>query len=198
MAVVVRPKAGPAWLVIAALVLTITACSPSTPAVSPTPSDAIAVLHCEDVIASAPAPPSDASIILDAVALPTGRALQVNQSGGSDPHAKLFAKDGLFIRRGATFDLVVPEPWLGRLAVIWGSLGKPTIHLRVAGCRPSQRMPSSSRWDLSDQWLVYPGGYFVTQAACVSVLVRAGQTEQTVRIGAGTPCPGQSPPPSPA
>jgi hypothetical protein len=196
MAAAFRPLAYPAWLVIAALVLPITACSPSTSTVSPTPSDAVAVLHCEDVIASAAAPPSDASVILDGVALPTGRALQANGSGGSDPHAKLFAKDGLFIRRGAALDLIVPKELLGRLAVIWGSLGKPTTQLRVPGCRPSQRMPSSSRWDLSDDWLVYPGGYFVTQAACVSLLVRAGQKEQTVRIGVGASCPGQSPPPS--
>jgi hypothetical protein len=198
MAVVFRPLAGPAWLVIAALVLTSAACSPSTPTVSPTPSDAIAVLHCEDVIASATAPPSDASVILEDVALPTGRALQANQTGGSNPDAALFAKDGLFIRRGASFDLVVPDQWKGRLAVSWGSPGKPTTHLRVPGCRPTQRMPSSSRWDLSDQWLIYPGGYSVSQVACVSLLVRAGQSEQTVRIGVGASCPGQGPPPPPA
>jgi hypothetical protein len=52
--------------------------------------------------------------------------------------------------------------------------------------------------DLSDDWLVYPGGYFVSHAACVSVLVRAGQAEQTVRIGVGASRPGQSPAPSPA
>lgn len=195
MAVLFRPLAYPAWLVIGALVLTVAACSPSATTVSPTPSDTMAVLHCEDVIASAASPPSESSIILNGVALPTGRALQANPAGASDPHATLFAKDGLFIRRGASFDLLVPEQWKGRLAVGWGSLGKPTTHLRVPGCRPTQRMPSSSRWVLSDEWLIYPGGYSVTQAACVSVLVRAGQTEQTVRIGVGAPCPGQSPPP---
>jgi hypothetical protein len=187
-----------AWLVTGGLVLTVTACSPSTSTVSPTPSDAMSVLPCQDVIASASVPPSESSVILDAVALPTGRALQANQSGDSDPRAKLFAKDGLLIRRGASFDLLVPEQWRGRLLVGWGSPGKPTTHLRVPGCRPTQRMPSSSRWDPSDDWLVYPGGYSVSQTACVSVLVRAGQAEQTVRIGVGASCPGQGPPPPPA
>jgi hypothetical protein len=128
----------------------------------------MAVLHCEDVIASAAAPPSDASVILDGVALPTGRALQANGSSGSDPQAKLFAKDGLFIRRGAAFDLIVP------------------------GCRPSQRMPSSSRWDLSDDWLVYPGGYFVTQAACVSLLVRRGRKSKPFKSASGHPVLGKA------
>jgi hypothetical protein len=197
MAVLRRPFARLASLAISVFVVTATACV-STSTVSPTPSDAIAVLGCQDVIASEVAPPSGSSIILDAVALPTGRALQANRSGGSDPKEKLFAKDGLFIRRGASFDVVVPEAWRGRLAIGWDSNGKPTTHLRVPGCRPTQRMPSSSRWDLSDDWLVYPGGYSVSQPACVSLIVRAGQTEQTVQIGVGAACPGQSPPPPPA
>ena len=195
MAVVPRPLARNAWLAISALLLTATACV-STSTVSPTPSDSISVLGCQDVIGSEAAPPSDSSIILGGVALPTGRALQANPD--SDPHATLFAKDGLLIRRGASFDLIVPEPWRGRLTVSWGSLAKPTNHLRVPGCRPTQKVPSSNRWVLSDDWLVYAGGYSVSQPACVSLVVRAGQTEQTVRIGVGASCPGQSPPPSPA
>jgi hypothetical protein len=195
MAVAPRPFPRNAWLVISVLLLTATACA-STSTVSPTPSDPISVLGCQDVIGSEASPPSESSIILGAVALPTGRALQANPD--SDPNATLFAKDGLFIRRGASFDLIVPDPWRGRLTVSWGSLATPTGHLRIPGCRPTQRMPSSGRWAVSDDWLVYPGGYFVSQAACVSVLVRAGQAEQTVRIGVGASCPGQSPPPSPA
>lgn len=185
------------WLAICVLALTITGCV-STSTVSPTPTDGVSVLGCQDVIASEATPPSGSSIILDSVALPTGRALQASPSGVSDPNEKLFAKDGLLIRRGASFDLVVPEAWRGRLAVGWGSLSKPTSHLHVPGCRPTQRMPSSSRWALSDDWLVYPGGYSVSQAACVALVVRAGQTEQTVLIGVGAPCPGQSAPPLPA
>ena len=106
------------WLAISVPLFTATACGP-TSAVSPAPSDLVAVLRCRDVIASQVAPPSESSIILESVALPTGRALQANQS--SDPNAKLFAKDGLFIRRGASFDLVVPQTsratrnWVGQL-----------------------------------------------------------------------------------
>ena len=197
MALAPRAFARRTWLAISVLALIITGCV-STSTASPTPTDAISVLGCQDVIASEVAPPSGSSIILDAVALPTGRALQANRSSGSDPNEKLFAKDGLLIRRGAAFDLVVPEAWRGRLAVGWGSLGKPTSHLRIPGCRPTTRMPSSGRWVLSDDWLAYPGGYSVPQASCVSLVVRAGQTDRTVQIGVGAPCPGQSPPPPPA
>jgi hypothetical protein len=185
------------WLAISVLALTITGCV-STSTASPTPTDAVSVLGCQDVIASEATPPSGSSIVLDSVALPTGRALQASPTGDSNPNEKLFAKDGLLIRRGAAFDLVVPEAWRGHLAVGWGSLGKPTSHLRIPGCRPTTRMPSSGRWVLSDDWLAYPGGYSVPQASCVSLVVRAGQTERTVQIGVGAPCPGQSSPPPPA
>ena len=197
MADVRRPFAWRAWLAISIPVLAATACAP-TSAVSPSPSDLVAVLRCQDVIASEVAPPSESSIILEAVALPTGRALQANGSAGSDPKEKLFAKDGLLIRRGASFDLVVPQSWRGRLGIGWGNYSKPTSHLRVPGCRPTQRMPSSGRWVLSDDWLAYPGGYTVSEAACVSLIVRGAQTEQTVQIGVGASCPGQAPPPPPA
>jgi hypothetical protein len=185
------------WLAISVLAMIITGCV-STSTASPTPTDAVSVLGCQDVIASEATPPSGSSIVLDSVALPTGRALQASPTGDSNPNEKLFAKDGLLIRRGAAFDLVVPEAWRGRLAVSWGSLDKPTSHLRIPGCRPTTRMPSSGRWVLSDDWLAYPGGYWVPQASCVSLVVRAGQTERTVQIGVGAPCPGQSPPPPPA
>jgi hypothetical protein len=198
-AVAVGPRAlrRQAWLAVGVLALTTTGCV-STSTASPTPTGPVSVLSCQDVIASEAAPPTGSSVILDRVALPTGRALQASPAGVTDPSEKLFAKDGLLIRRGAAFDLVVPEAWRGRLGVSWGSMAKPTSQLRVPGCRPTQRMPSSSRWVLSDEWLVYPGGYSVPQPACVSLVVRAGQTERTVQIGVGAACPGQSPPASPA
>src|ERR1700694_2769693 len=164
MAVVPLPLARSAWMAISVLALTAPA-SVATSTVSPTPSDSISVLGCQDVIGSEAAPPSQSSVILGGVALPTGRALQANPN--ADPHAKLFAKDGLFIRRGASLDLIVPDQWRGRLPASWGSLANPTSHLRIPGCRPTQRMASSSRWDVSDDWLVYPGGDFVSRAAFV-------------------------------
>ena len=153
MGVVPRSIPRRAWWAISVVVLTATSCS-STSTASPTPTDQISVLGCQDVIASQPTPPSDSSTFLGGVALPTGRALQVNSSGNTDAQGTLFAKDALIIRRGASFDLVVPEQWRGRLTLIWGSLGKPTDHLRVPGCRPAQRMPSSSHWAVTDDWLV--------------------------------------------
>ncbi len=192
-----RPSTGGrsgAWSATSLLLMTVSACVSGTPAGSSTPSNAIALLPCQDVIGSQVVPPSDFSIVFDRVALPTGRALQANPSSKSDPAAWLFAKTGLFIRRGTSFDLAVPDEWQGRLTLGWGSHAKPTSHLRVPGCRATATVnPIRER----DEWLVYAGGYWVPEPACVSVVVRAGPAEQTVRIGVGASCPGQGPPPAP-
>ena len=175
------------------LVITASACVSGTAQVPASPSDAIAVLACQDVIGSESVPAEGDSIVLDRVALPTARALQANRTG--DPGARLFAKDGLYIRRGASFDLIVSDDSRDRLTINWGFPGTVTRHLRVPGCRPTGTINPIHE---QDAWLVYAGGYTVSEPACVSLVVKAGQTEQAVRIGVGASCPGQGPPPPPA
>jgi hypothetical protein len=182
------------WLATGLLAMAASGCSSSPQSASSSPSNRIDLLPCQDIGAKA-APPSDFSIVFDRVALPTGRALQANRSGESDPARRLFAKSGLFIRRGASFDLVVPDEWRGRLTLGWGE--KKGAHLRVPACRPTGTTAQASNPE-SEVWLVYAGGYWVPETACVSVVVRAAQAEQTVRIGVGASCPGQGPPPPPA
>jgi hypothetical protein len=172
------------WLATGLLAVAASGCSSSPQSASSGPSNRIDSLPCQDIGAKA-APPSDFSIVFDRVALPTGRALQANRSGESDPARRLFAKSGLYIRPGASFDLVVPDEWRGRLTLGWG--GKKGAHLRVPKCQAVGQL-----------WLVYAGGYWVPEPACVSVVVRAGQAEQMVRIGVGASCPGQGPPAPPA
>ena len=174
------------------LVIAASACVSGTAQVSSSPSDGGTLLACQDVIGSEAVPAAGDAIVLDRVALPTARALQANRTG--DPGGRRFAKDGLFIRRGASFDLIVPDDWRGRLSINWGSPGTATDHLRVPGCRPTRTVNPIHE---QDAWLVYAGGYTVSEPACVSLVVKAGQTEQTVRIGVGAACPGQAEPPPP-
>jgi len=175
------------WLATGLLVMAATGCGSNTPAVSSSASNGVDSLPCQDIGATA-TPPSDFSILFNRVALPTRSALQANRSGESIPTRRFFAKSGLFVRPGAAFDLVVPDEWRGRLTLGWG--GKKGTHLQVPKCQPSNHA--------NDLWLVYAGGYWVPEPACVSVVVRVGQAEQTVRIGIGASCPGQGPPPPPA
>jgi hypothetical protein len=172
------------------LVVLACGCSPSQKGPAPT----IAVLPCNDAIGSVATPLAGDKVIFDSVALPTARALQATRASLTDPTAGLFAKDGLLIKRGATFDLVVPDEWTGRLKIGWGSPGEQTKHLRVPGCQPHTTL---NQLRDSDPWVAYAGGYWIDRPACVKVLVEAGQQTQAVSIGVGIACPGQTAPPSP-
>ena len=145
-----------------------------------------ALLQCKDVIGSEAEPSADLSTVFDQVALPTVNALQANPSGAADPHASLFAKWGLFVASGSSFELSVPDAWLGRLTIGWGSPATRTTHFHVSGCEPTGSQK---------RWLVFSGGYWTNAPACVPIIVSSGGQEQTVQIGVGVSCPGQGPPP---
>jgi hypothetical protein len=181
-------------LVISLFLIAGTGCDSSSPAVTKNASDAVIVLLCQDVISSVRAPESDLSIVLDRAALPTINALQANASGESHPSARLFTKSLIMIRRGASFDLVVPDEWRGRLIIGWARQGRRGSHVRVPGCRPTHTLNPIRD---TDDWLGYALGFWVSEPACVPLIVRAGQAESTVRVGLGASCPGQGPPPSP-
>ena len=182
-------------MAISLLLIAATACESSTSAVTKTPSDRIIVLLCQNVILSDPAPPSDLAVVLDRVALPTINPLQANRSGDSDPSARLFTKSLIMIRRGASFDVIVPDEWRGRFIIGWARQGRRGTQVRVPGCRPTHTLDPFR--ETSDDWLAYALGFWVSEPACVSLIVRAGHAESTARIGLGASCPGQGPPPSP-
>jgi hypothetical protein len=163
---------------------------PAAGGVTPT-----AVLPCADQINASSGPAPARTLVLGRVALSTRDALGAGLLRDEpDPEARYFAKDGLNIRAGASFELVVPPEWRGRLSLGWGNPAQRTTHLRVAACRwmtsPSQSSPPGT-------WLGFAGGYWVPRPACVAVLVRAGHQQRRVRIGIGVACPGQAPPPRP-
>jgi hypothetical protein len=167
----------------------VTPSSAATPApTTATPAPATAVLPCADQIGTdAPAAPFET--VLGVVALPASpgyQALQTSRTGDSGPQ-RLFAKTGLVIRAGTTFDLVVPGGTT--LGIGWGSAPTtPSRRLHVPAC------PSAG----GAGWLAYAGGYWTDRPACVALIVVAGGRQQQVRIGLGTPCPGQRPPAQPS
>jgi hypothetical protein len=153
------------------------------PVVSPGMAASIA---CKDAIASKADPPADLSVVFNQVALPTVNAVQANRSGESDPSARLFAKAGLFVASGASVALIVPPEWLGRVTIGWDNSGMRTTHLFVSRCKTTGSQK---------RWLVFAGGFWVGEPACVPLLVRSGAQEQKVQIGVGAACPGQVAPP---
>lgn len=184
-----RPRGSRATRLGAALLtVMVGACAQAAPAGPRTGSGQVAVLPCQDVVGSDASPPPGFTVILGRVALPTGLTLQAVPSGDSDPAARLFAKVGLVVRRGASFDLLVAPGWQGRVTFGWGSPARRTDHLRVPGCRPTGAIDQPS-YRPGDAWLVYAGGFWLPRPACVSVSVRAATSARSARIGVGAPCP---------
>jgi hypothetical protein len=127
-------------------------------------------------------------VVLGVVALPVSPgypALQTSLSGDGNGPLRLFAKTGLVIRPGTTFELIVPARFTSRLSIGWGT---PSHRVVVSHCVGTG----------GGRWLAYAGGYWIDHPACVPVIVRAGGKQQQVHIGVGTACPGQRPPQGPS
>jgi hypothetical protein len=159
---------------------------PATSSATPPSGSALACGNYIDANASA----ASLQVVLGVVALPTSPrypALQTSLSGEGDKALRLFAKTGLVIKPGTTFELIVPAPFNHRLSIGWGLPGMPSHRVAVNSC------PSPG-----GKWLAYAGGYWIDHPACVPIIVKAGGKQQTVHIGIGTPCPGQQPPQGPS
>jgi hypothetical protein len=150
------------------------------------PGSAAASLACKDAIASKGEPAADLSVVSNQVALPTVNALQASVSGHANPSLRMYAKAALFVASGGSFTLIVPTEWIGRLTIGWGNPPGQTTFLFVAGCKATSTQK---------RWLVFAGGFWVGEPACVPLLIRTPGQEQTVMIGVGAACPGQAPPP---
>jgi hypothetical protein len=127
-------------------------------------------LSCRDSQNGDDGPSPDLEVVLDAAALPTTRALQVNDAGDG----WLFAKVGLFVRPHLTVELSI-EPDVDA-AVEYGP-GERSRRVVLPQCTV-----------LPDRWIVYTGGYYVRKPACVPVRLRAKASEALVRIPVGAAC----------
>jgi len=140
-------------------------------------------LPCEERVGTQ-SPPRSMRVVLGVVALPASpgepHALQTARSG-----PRLFAKWGLWVRSGAHFALIVPASLRRRLSMTWGNAGEGNHGSRLIdlGCAAGRA-----------RWLNFVGGYWVTHPMCATVIVAADRERRRVRIGIGTPCPGQRPP----
>jgi hypothetical protein len=155
---------------------------------------AAAVLDCRNPIGAADTPRRDVTPIGGAVALQTAAttpaALQTDAiPDPSVPSHHFWAKSPLFVRAGRTARIVVPRDQAGRVAVTWGNTDHDGIASRdfsVGHC------PSASKW------IVFPGGFFVAEPACIDLVVHADGEATRVRVGVGAACRGQRPPPEPS
>jgi hypothetical protein len=181
-----RPAPGARTASVSTRILTGPASSTTTESSTVAPS-----FDCGDYIGTAPAAAlAPLQVVLGVVALPTSPqnpALPTSLTGEAGSR-RLFAKTGLLIKPGASFELVVPGAYADRVGIGWGNGPiTPTRRFVVAHCADSG----------GTDWLAYPGGYWIDHPACVPLIVTAGGHQQQVHIGLGTNCPGQMPPAEP-
>jgi hypothetical protein len=132
-------------------------------------------LDCKHAIQELDRPPPGFSRIGEVVALQTGAHSTLQTPQPDAEYGQLFAKTGLLVRKNAVFDLVVPDSASTRIR--WGNRSTPVKVIRVLGC-PAKR-----------DWIAFPGGYWVSEPACVELIVRADAHETVVPIGVGAACP---------
>ncbi len=135
-------------------------------------------LHCYDAIDAIDAVPPDFTVVLDVVALPTGRVLQTSPSLETDPAARLFAKQGLVVRVGASVDLRIGDTGAGRALIGWGNPGTVGDHVRVEAVDCAR--------DSAPRWVAFAGGYYVTEPMCLPIVVESGGSREVVQIAVGT------------
>lgn len=130
---------------------------------------------CGHVIDRLDAPPPGRVVAADTVALATG-TVPANPTADTDP-GRLFAKTGLVVRADASVVLSVDGTGRGAAWIGWGSPPRPGREQRLSGC------PGYAGW------VVFAGGFWVDEPACVLLTVRAGGRTERVRMRIGAPCP---------
>jgi hypothetical protein len=162
----------------------------------PTHASSVAVaLDCQAPIGFASKPPDSVTDIGGAVGLQTRasnrRAIQTSfRTDATVPDARYFAKTPLFVRTGETSAaIIVPREHIGRVALRWGNTDHDAIATRTFRVGPC---PGPA------PWIVFPGGYYLKKPGCIELIVRVSDRDHRVRMGVGSPCPGQRPPVEPS
>ena len=142
---------------------------------------------CDQVIDEADTPAESMTVVRGAVALPASTAMpeaqQATRVTTVETGVAYFAKWGLQVRRDSHVELSVPPSTAGRLWIGWGNGAVPSDRFVVDRCPGSQR------------WLAFVGGYWARTPGCFDLQISVnGSRQQSVPIGIGAPCPGQSPP----
>ena len=117
--------------------------------------------------------------ILNVVAI--GAVDRQSGLGTTGPRYRYFGKTGLNIRTGHRITLRIADQGSNRVAMGWGTNGiRWAKELIVPACTPpTEHSP----------WLIYPGGFVIDTAACISLEVISGTHTSTLRIPVGKTCP---------
>ena len=105
----------------------------------------------------------------------------IQWGGGASYQGFQFAKVGLAIKTGVKFNIIVPPTWRNRMRIGWGNNGYTlATTLQVPGCSYT---PDGAKW------LVYPGGFWLTAAACVPLTIETTTGTRSIHVPIGKSCP---------
>lgn len=119
--------------------------------------------------------------VLNVMAL-SGKPDETIGWGGANFEGFQFAKVGIAIRSGMKFDVLVPPGWRDRMRIGWGNGGytlATTMH--VPGCSAGPHPEAA--------WLIYPGGFWLKEPACVPLIIQTDTETATIDVPVGTDCP---------
>lgn len=96
-----------------------------------------------------------------------------------DPTLRLASKKPLLVRRGATFELRVPDSFHDRVALDYGA-GPPSLRITFGPC------------ESETEWLLFTGYVWVADPECITLeVVLPDSTVEARELGLGAPCPGE-------
>jgi hypothetical protein len=89
-----------------------------------------------------------------------------------------WAKAPVWVRAGAgPVSLSVPRAWRKRLAITFGNSGNDARALKFSRCT-----------SLPNRWFAYAGGFYLSQPACVPLVIRVAGRTASIRFGIGSSC----------
>ena len=141
-------------------------------------------LDCAALIDKIAAPPEGYQSVLGVIALPDPDTQ--HQLGRTDPNSGLrFAKMGLLVRAGEEEALITVDPGqAAKIRIGWGTV--------AAGDPPSPPPVEQlvvPRCQSDSVWVVYAGGIWVGEPACVGLTVSTGDRSESISLPIATVCP---------
>ncbi|WP_417218186.1 hypothetical protein [Arthrobacter sp.] len=172
-----------------AAALLMVGCDSPTPGQPPTPSPtrtsgpAVQAIACTDPIWSGRGDTVNTrgSGVADVISITYQEDTMHWQGGSPDPDGLYFQKAGLAVRTGTQVEVAVPDSLRGQVQIGWSNTDEVKADaVRIGPC------PGD---DPSDDWVLYPGGFWLRQPACVPLEVTSDGRTTTVEVPVGAACP---------
>ncbi len=175
-------------MVVAVAALGLVGCSDSVG--SDDGRDPIPTLNCVNPIDIMDEPPDGWYTVVDVVAF---QDVDSHQLGRFDAETgRRFSKFGLVLRADAAFVLKVAEASRPNAVLDWHTLEEadPSTAIAIDGCAGVCEFELQPGCPLGEtgEWVVYPGGVWTVEPACIELEITTDRASETVRLPIGVTC----------